>query len=231
MFERFTDRARKVMAMSNLEAKRLNHEYLGTEHILLGLVREGSGVGVNVLRAMNVDLDAVRMQVEKLIKAGPEMVSMGKLPQTPRAKKVIEEAINAARELGHNYVGTEHLLLGLIRERDGVAAHALAWVGVTQEVAQETVTTVLKSARPDSGEPIANPQPLASKVDPGGAVRSAADIRAAEFAEFFRRLSALEADAVTVQLFARLLKVLIAWLAALSVIVLALVIFIALRSR
>ncbi|MFI4873554.1 MAG: Clp protease N-terminal domain-containing protein, partial [Phycisphaerales bacterium JB061] len=92
MFERFTDRARKVMALANQEAQRFNHEYIGTEHILLGLVKEGSGVGANVLKALSVDLRKVRLEVEKLVKQGPEMVTMGKLPQTPRAKKVIEYA-------------------------------------------------------------------------------------------------------------------------------------------
>ena len=125
MFERFTDRARKVMALANQEAQRFNHEYIGTEHILLGLVKEGSGVGANVLKNLDVDLRKVRLEVEKLVKSGPDMVTMGKLPQTPRAKKVIEYAIEEARNLNHNYVGTEHLLLGLLREHDGVAAQVL----------------------------------------------------------------------------------------------------------
>ena len=113
------------MALANQEAQRFNHEYIGTEHILLGLVKEGSGVGANVLKNLDVDLHKVRMEVEKLVKSGPEMVTMGKLPQTPRAKKVIEFAIEEARSLNHNYVGTEHLLLGLLREQDGVAAQVL----------------------------------------------------------------------------------------------------------
>jgi ATP-dependent Clp protease ATP-binding subunit ClpA len=121
----FTDRARKVMALANQEAQRFNHEYIGTEHILLGLVKEGSGVGANVLKNLDVDLRKVRLEVEKLVKSGPDMVTMGKLPQTPRAKKVIEYAIEEARNLNHNYVGTEHLLLGLLREHDGVAAQVL----------------------------------------------------------------------------------------------------------
>ena len=119
MFERFTDRARKVMALANQEAQRFNHEYIGTEHILLGLVKEGSGVGANVLKNLDVDLRKVRLEVEKLVHSGPDMVTMGKLPQTPRAKKVIEYAIEEARNLNHNYVGTEHLLLGLLRPSAG----------------------------------------------------------------------------------------------------------------
>ncbi len=143
MFERFTDRARKVMALANQEAQRLNHEYIGTEHILLGLVKEGSGVGANVLRNLDVDLRKVRLEVERLVRAGPEMVTMGKLPQTPRAKKVIEYAIEEARNLNHNYVGTEHLLLGLLREHDGVAAQVLMNLGLKLEEVREEVLNLL----------------------------------------------------------------------------------------
>src|SRR5689334_1865553 len=143
MFERFTDRARKVMALANQEAQRFNHEYIGTEHILLGLVKEGSGVGANVLKNLDVDLRKVRLEVEKLVKSGPDMVTMGKLPQTPRAKKVIEYAIEEARSLNHNYVGTEHLLLGLLREHDGVAAQVLMNLGLKLEEVREEVLNLL----------------------------------------------------------------------------------------
>jgi ATP-dependent Clp protease ATP-binding subunit ClpC len=143
MFERLTDRARKVMALANQEAQRFNHEYIGTEHILLGLVKEGSGVGANVLKNLSIDLRKVRLEVEKLVKSGPEMVTMGKLPQTPRAKKVIEYAIEEARNLNHNYVGTEHLLLGLLREQDGVAAQVLLNLGLKLEEVREEVLNLL----------------------------------------------------------------------------------------
>ncbi|MEM1210351.1 MAG: ATP-dependent Clp protease ATP-binding subunit, partial [Planctomycetota bacterium] len=143
MFERFTDRARKVMALANQEAQRFNHEYIGTEHILLGLVKEGSGVGANVLKNLEVDLRKVRLEVEKLVKSGPDMVTMGKLPQTPRAKKVIEYAIEEARSLNHNYVGTEHLLLGLLREHEGVAAQVLMNLGLKLEEVREEVLNLL----------------------------------------------------------------------------------------
>lgn len=152
MFERFTDRARRVMALANQEAQRLNHEYIGTEHILLGLVKEGSGVGANVLRNLDVDLRRVRLEVERLVKAGPEMVTMGKLPQTPRAKKVLEYAIEEARNLNHNYVGTEHLLLGLLREHDGVAAQVLINLGLKLEDVREEVLNLLGAAGNDAGE-------------------------------------------------------------------------------
>ena len=99
MYERFTDRARKVMQLANQEAQRFNHEYIGTEHILLGLVKEGSGVAANVLKNLDVDLRKIRLEVEKLVQSGPEMVTMGKLPQTPRAKKVIEYSMEEARNL------------------------------------------------------------------------------------------------------------------------------------
>jgi ATP-dependent Clp protease ATP-binding subunit ClpC len=152
MFERFTDRARKVMALANQEAQRFNHEYIGTEHILLGLVKEGSGVGANVLKNLEVDLRKVRLEVEKLVKSGPDMVTMGKLPQTPRAKKVIEYAIEEARNLNHNYVGTEHLLLGLLREHDGVAAQVLMNLGLKLEEVREEVLNLL-GAGVESEEP------------------------------------------------------------------------------
>lgn len=143
MFERFTDRARKVMALANQEAQRFNHEYIGTEHILLGLVKEGSGVGATVLKNLDVDIKKLRLEVEKLVKSGPDMVTMGKLPQTPRAKKVIEFAIEEARALNHNYVGTEHILLGLLRESEGIAAQVLMNLGLKLEDVRQEVLNLL----------------------------------------------------------------------------------------
>ncbi|MBA4029585.1 MAG: NDP-hexose 4-ketoreductase [Planctomyces sp.] len=143
MYERFTDRARKVMQLANQEAQRFNHEYIGTEHILLGLVKEGSGVAANVLKNLDVDLRKIRLEVEKIVQSGPELVTMGKLPQTPRAKKVIEYAMEEARNLNHNYVGTEHLLLGLIREQEGVAAQVLMNLGLKLEDVREEVLNLL----------------------------------------------------------------------------------------
>src|SRR5262245_13179417 len=143
MYERFTDRARKVMQLANQEAQRFNHEYIGTEHILLGLVKEGSGVAANVLKNLDVDLRKIRLEVEKLVQSGPEMVTMGKLPQTPRAKKVIEYSMEEARKLNHNYVGTEHILLGLLREQEGVAAQVLMNLGLKLEEVREEVLNLL----------------------------------------------------------------------------------------
>jgi len=143
MYERFTDRARKVMQLANQEAQRFNHEYIGTEHVLLGLVKEGSGVAANVLKNLDVDLRRIRNEVEKIVQSGPDMVTMGKLPQTPRAKKVIEYAMEEARNLNHNYVGTEHLLLGLLREQEGVAAQVLMNLGLKLEDVREEVLNLL----------------------------------------------------------------------------------------
>src|SRR4030042_5444287 len=143
MFERFTDRARKVMALANQEAQLFNHEFIGTEHILLGLLKEGTGVAATVLTNLGVDLKKTRLEVEKLVRSGPDMVSMGKLPQTPKARKVIEYAIEEARALNHNYVGTEHLLLGLLRENDGIAAQVLMNQGLKLEYVREEVLNLL----------------------------------------------------------------------------------------
>src|SRR5215207_4072009 len=145
MYERFTDRARKVMQLANQEAQRFNHEYIGTEHLILGLVKEGSGVAANVLKNLDIDLRKIRLEVEKIVQHGPggEQVVMGRLPHTPRAKKVIEYSIEEARNLNHNYVGTEHLLLGLLREQEGVAAQVLMNLGLKLEDVREEVLNLL----------------------------------------------------------------------------------------
>src|SRR3984957_11152669 len=152
MYERFTDRARKVMQLANQEAQRFNHEYIGTEHILLGLVKEGSGVAANVLKNLDIDLRKIRLEVEKIVQSGPDMVTMGKLPQTPRAKKGIEYSIEEARNLNHNYVGTEHLLLGLLREQEGVAAQVLMNLGLKLEDVREEVLNLLGHNMPNESE-------------------------------------------------------------------------------
>ena len=151
MYERFTDRARKVMQLANQEAQRFNHEYIGTEHVLLGLIKEGSGVAANVLKNLDIDLRKIRMEVEKLVQSGPDMVTMGKLPQTPRAKKVIEYSMEEARNLNHNYVGTEHILLGLLREQEGVAAQVLLNLGLKLEDVREEVLNLLGHGMENEG--------------------------------------------------------------------------------
>jgi len=154
MFDRFTDRAKKVMSFARQEAMKFNHEYIGTEHILLGLVQEGSGVAANVLKNMSIDLEKIRHEVEKIVKTGPSMVTMGQLPFTPRAKKVLELSLEEASQLSHNYIGTEHLLLGLIRENEGIAAQVLMNLGVKLDEVREEVLEFLGASEngEDDGE-------------------------------------------------------------------------------
>ena len=138
-YDRFTDMARKVMEQSSEESRRLNHQYIGTEHILLGIARIGKGVAANVLKNLNVDLSRIRLQVEKIIPPLPD-APKGHLPQTPRAKWTIEYAVEESRSLNHNYVGTEHLLLGLMREQEGVACQVPRNFGLTlEDVREETL--------------------------------------------------------------------------------------------
>ena len=143
MFDRFTDRARKVMALANQEAHRLNHEAVGPEHLLLGLVKEGSGVGANVLKNLDADLRKVRIEVEKRVRAGAQPAAESRLPQHVSAKRVVASAIEEARNLNHNYVGTEHLLLGLLREHEGVIADVFAALGLEHETVRDEVEALL----------------------------------------------------------------------------------------
>src|SRR5579863_5796686 len=142
MFERFTDRARRVVVLAQEEARMLNHNYIGTEHILLGLIREGEGVAARALESLGISLEAVRQQVEEIIGQGQAMPS-GHIPFTPRAKKVLELSLREALQLGHNYIGTEHILLGLIREGDGVAAQVLAKLGADLNRVRQQVIQLL----------------------------------------------------------------------------------------
>ena len=141
----FTDRVRKVLAMAREEAIRLQHDYVGTEHILLGLIREGEGVAAAVLMKLTVDLDAVHEGVEESVRKGKATIALGELPYTSRAKKVLEYAMAEAREMSHSYVGTEHLLLGLLREEKGIAAQVLNSLGVTLETARAETLKILGS--------------------------------------------------------------------------------------
>jgi ATP-dependent Clp protease ATP-binding subunit ClpC len=133
------------MALANEEAQRLNHEYIGTEHILLGLIKEGGGVGAHVLNILHVNLDLARKKVAELVKSGPDIATLGKLPQTPRAKQVIVNAIEESRLLNHNHVGTDHLLLGLMRETDGVAAQVLLNLGLTSAEIRNEIMSLLNA--------------------------------------------------------------------------------------
>jgi len=141
-FDKFTERARKVLTLAQEEATRFNHNYIGTEHLLLGLVREGEGVAAKVLGNLGVELDRVRGAVEFIIGRGDRMI-VGEIGLTPRAKKVIELAVDEARRLGHHYIGTEHLLLGLVREGEGIAAGVLESLGVNLEKVRKETIAVL----------------------------------------------------------------------------------------
>ncbi len=143
MYERFTDRARNVMKLANKEAMRFGHEYIGTEHILLGLVQEGSGVAIQVLTNLAIDPQRIVLEIETLIQKGTSTNYAVRYPQTPRAKKVIEYAMEEARNLNHGYVGTEHILLGLLREDEGVAGVILANFGLRLEETRREIENVL----------------------------------------------------------------------------------------
>ncbi len=142
MFERFTDRARRVVVLAQEEARLLNHNYIGTEHVLLGLIHEGEGVAAKALEQMDISLDAVRREVEDIIGQGGGAPS-GHIPFTPRAKKVLEMSLREALQLGHNYIGTEHILLGLIREGQGVAAQVLVKLGADLSRVRQQVIQLL----------------------------------------------------------------------------------------
>src|ERR671914_2960659 len=148
----FTERVRKVLAMAREEAARLHHEYVGTEHILLGLIREGEGVAAAVLQNLQVDLDEIQQKIEEQVKKGKATQTTGPdLPYTSRAKKVLELAMSEARELNHSYVGTEHLLLGLLREEKGIAAQVLTDAGVNLDAARAETLRLLGTDVPPQG--------------------------------------------------------------------------------
>jgi ATP-dependent Clp protease ATP-binding subunit ClpC len=168
MFNRFTERARKVIILAKEEAKRFNHDYIGTEHILLGLLSEGEGVASVVLQKMGLNIQQIRMEIEKIVKPGPPMVVSGDIPFTPTAKKVIELSSEEARSLGHNYIGTEHILLGLIREGEGVASQVLVNLGLDLNKVREEIAELLGSnIQPGPG--FGNSQPAQGQGGPGQA--------------------------------------------------------------
>jgi hypothetical protein len=152
MFERFTDRARRVVVLAQEEARMLNHNYIGTEHILLGLIHEGEGVAAKALESLGISLEAVRQQVEEIIGQGQQAPS-GHIPFTPRAKKVLELSLREALQLGHNYIGTEHILLGLIREGEGVAAQVLVRLGADLNRVRQQVVHLVGTATSEDADP------------------------------------------------------------------------------
>ena len=150
-FDRFNDRAKRVLALSQDEAIRLNHNYIGVEHLLLGLIREGEGVAARVLDSLRVDLSKMRSSVEVMIGRGKETTSPSEITLSPRTKKVIELAVDESRKLGHSHVGTEHLLLGIVREGQSVGAGVLESMGVNLEQVRHQVIAVLGQHRPEMG--------------------------------------------------------------------------------
>src|ERR1700690_4126502 len=153
MSNRFTERAQRVILIAQEEAKRLNHDYVGTEHILLGLIALGEGVAAQVLANLGVDLRRVRAEIEKIVGTGDNVMLLGEIPFTPRAKKVLELAVEEAQNMGHSHVGTEHLLLGLIREEEGVAAQVLENLGVRLDIVREEVISLLGEGQPGPAQP------------------------------------------------------------------------------
>jgi len=151
MFERFTDRARRVVVQAQEEARALDHNYIGTEHILLGLVAEGNGVGAQALEALGISLETVRLQVEEAVGRGQHTPS-GHIPFTPKAKKVLELSLRESVQLGHHYIGTEHVLLGLIRQDDGLAARVLSALGADLDRTREQVVRLLDEYRRQHGQ-------------------------------------------------------------------------------
>ena len=157
MFERFTDWARQVIVLAQEEARMLDHNYVGTEHILLGLIRQGEGVAAKALESLGISLDVIRQEVEEIIGQGQETPS-GHIPFTPRAKKVLELSLRESRQFGHDYIATEHILLGLVREGGGVAAQVLVKLGADLNRVRQQVTQLLAAA----GRPLPD---LAERVE------------------------------------------------------------------
>ena len=189
MYAKFTDRARKVMQLANQEAQGFNHEYIGTEHILLGLIGEGTGVGANILRNLDIDLHKVRRQVELIIQRGPHPVAEALLHSTPRAKKVLDYALEEARTLGHNYVGTEHLLLGLVREDEGVAAQVLMNLGLRLEDVREEVLNL-----PGHRQNLQEPGGAAPPEEASAEIQHLPEPARKTVAEFDRQLDVIEQE-------------------------------------
>ena len=184
MFERFTDRTRRVVVLAQEEARMLNHNYIGTEHILLGLIREGDGYAARTLESLGISLDAVRQQVEEIIGRGQQAPS-GHIPFTPRAKKVLELSLRESLQLGHNYIGTEHILLGLLREGDGVAAQVLVTLGADLNRVRQQVIQLLHGYQ---GQDVESAGPRPGGRAPAGLPGDAL----AWFDTLDRRLTALE---------------------------------------
>jgi ATP-dependent Clp protease ATP-binding subunit ClpA len=194
MFERFTDRARNVLTLAEQETRELHHRGIGTEHLLLALIREGEGVGARALAATGITLEAAREKVLSMVTPGAEEKVVGRPPFTPRAKKVLELSLREAVRLDHNYIGTEHLLLGLLREGDGVGARVLTALGADLATVRATVEELLKELRAERGGG-GRAQPLRRRLWPRGIVATDLPTPAAETVEVsFGKFSQTIAD-------------------------------------
>ena len=189
MFERFTEKAIKVIMLAQEEARRLGHNFVGTEQVLLGLIGEGTGVAAKTLKSMGVNLKDARTEVEKIIGRGSGFVAV-EIPFTPRAKRVLELSWDEARQLGHNYIGTEHLLLGLIREGEGVAARVLENLGVDLNKIRSNVVKILGESKPQTVSSGGSSSSSAAPAKSEAAASSAAESTAASSASPRPRASA-----------------------------------------
>ena len=166
MFERFTEQARQVVVLAQDEARSLSHDYIGTEHLLLGLLREEEGIATRVLGSLDMTLEAVRARVAGIVGRGDGSVTTGQVPFTPRAKKVLELALREALSLGHDYIGTEHILLGLVRENEGVAAQVISSFGHDAETVRVEVIRLLSGTGRSVVHPVAAAWPRAESLPP-----------------------------------------------------------------
>jgi ATP-dependent Clp protease ATP-binding subunit ClpC len=204
MFERFTDRARRVVVLAQEEARMLKHNYVGTEHLLLGLIHEGQGVGAKALESLGIGLDMVRHEVEEVVGEGQEAPS-GHIPFTPRAKTVLELSLREALELNHDYIGTEHILLGLIREGEGVAAQVLVRLGADLDRVRQQVIDLLaahKARAEETGQAVPSAPRASSASSPSSPSSAPAEGRGRErqAAALARRIEAIEARLSAIEL-------------------------------
>ena len=204
MFEKFTDRARRVIVLAQEEARLLNHDYIGTEHLLLGLIHEGEGVAAGALESLGISLEDVRRHVEEIVPRGQHELS-GHIPFTPRAKKVLELSLRESQQLGHDYIGTEHILLGLIREGEGVAAQVLVSLGADLDRVRQQVLQLL-GGREEAGESAAGGRWEAAGgrwEAEGGLAGSESEVRIvgspAQLAEILARLRSIDIRLTAVQ--------------------------------
>ena len=199
MFEKFTDRARRVIVLAQEEARMLDHNYIGTEHLLLGLIHEGQGVAARALETLGVSLEAVRLNVEEIIGRGQEAPS-GHIPFTPRAKKVLELSLRESQQVGHDYIGTEHILLGLIREGEGVAAQVLVKLGADLRRVRQQVLQLLGDR---AGEEPGEREPGGRWEGAGGLAGAESEVRIvgspAQMAEILNRLRSIDVRLAAVE--------------------------------